>query len=445
MMGIYWSRPPGRTAIHGHAGMKKARGHTSIPQAPISSAFLCCQALVALGRTRPYAYSRAGLLACGSSRYRRPSRCQWHIACPFPDHSDEFARDFHPLPFSPGAMRPTPAVVFNFRLILYHKCVTFASPLNYFFCVAADCRRWGVSARQRLRPASGLLVGADQKHRCGGEVDLLLSRPYPLPHAVIGLHGHAQGRQGVHVPLRPVDPRQRHAAGDFLHAVEVVAHVQVLHPGAYAVGAVPLIGVTGLVVKQVAVPVGVEVHQQPAGLQHPAPFAVGPLRLGQVPGDVSGHHHVEAAVGEIQRLGVHLDKFDAPGQRAGIDPGLRQHGGRQVDGGHAIARLRQQYGKEAGAGAHLQDVNVARFASRKAGGDALRHGLPPQPALACGQLLPVHVGIARGPLGPVFAVFADDRRVHVVLAEIGFILYYRIQKTSRNPHGGIIAGGFTCF
>ena len=49
----------------------------------------------------------------------------------FPDDSDEFAQDFHLLPFSPDATRPTPDRVINLS-ILYHKRMIFATLYRFF-------------------------------------------------------------------------------------------------------------------------------------------------------------------------------------------------------------------------------------------------------------------------------------------------------------------------
>ena len=59
------------------------------------------------------AYRPAGLLARGSSRGGRLPISSGIPVRPLPAYSDEFARDFHPVPFSPDAARPTPACVFG--------------------------------------------------------------------------------------------------------------------------------------------------------------------------------------------------------------------------------------------------------------------------------------------------------------------------------------------
>ena len=70
-----------------------------------------------------------------------------------------------------------------------------------------------------------MLDSSDQKHRCGGEVELFLSRPYALPDLPVSFCFHAERREYIQVPLRTADVGERHAAGNVLHHVKVLADV----------------------------------------------------------------------------------------------------------------------------------------------------------------------------------------------------------------------------
>ena len=193
--------------------------------------------------------------------------------------------------------------------------------------------------------------------------------------------------------------------GDGLHGIHI-------RPGGFVPDIrggqlLPVLAVAqlGLLVPEIAVPVGVKVQQQSPGSQDPDPLAVGLLRIRQIPGQVSGHQHIEAVVREEKLLRVHSLKIDLPRQSPRVAPGLLQHGGGVVHGGHLIAHLGQDNGEESRAGAHIQHPDALRPSPRKPGGDPLPNGAAPHPLLVRGQLLLIHAGIARGPVGPIVDVF----------------------------------------
>ena len=102
--------------------------------------------------------------------------------------------------------------------------------------------------------------------------------------------------------------------------------------------------------------VRVEVQQHPAGLQHPEPLAIGPLRVRQRPGEVPADNGIEASVLIVQGLGVHLPERDVQPPLGRQGPGLLQHGGGQVHPLHPVSGLGQQHREKARPRSDIQNL-----------------------------------------------------------------------------------------
>ena len=145
--------------------------------------------------------------------------------------------------------------------------------------------------------------------------------------------------------------------------------------------------------------------------------------MGQVPGEIAGNHHVKAAVRERQILGVHLTEVYFVRQLARVLLRLGQHSGGEVDGGHPVARLREENREEAGTRPHLQNANVLPRRLGKSGVNLTAQlGAPIAPA-AVGKLALIGLGITGGALGPVAAVSFYDRMVGHNGSSFPFILF----------------------
>ena len=246
--------------------------------------------------------------------------------------------------------------------------------------------------------------------------------------------GKAQLQQGVHVPLRPVPPSQGQAAGNLFHPRGVGVSPVILHFQKPGVGPVPVVFPLLLLVHQIAVPVGVEVQQHPAGAQYPPPFPVGLHRVLQVPGEVAGHDHVEAAIGEGQGLGVHLTEVDPLRQGSCVVPGFREHLFGEVHRRHPIAPRRQDHGVETRPGAHVQHPRFLRAPLGEAGGEIVR----PDALPAALQVLFDHVGVGRGPLVPIGhdLLFQLVHAVFFLCFNIGLIYCKHPVMLPASPPGG---------
>ena len=176
-----------------------------------------------------------------------------------------------------------------------------------------------------------------------------------------------------------------------------------------AVGSIPVKSLPSSIVKQIGVPVGVEVQQQTARLQHPRPFGVGLFRARKIPSEIAADHNVKAPVRKAQSLCVHLHPLDLAGQGAGVLFCLFEHGGREIDRSHVMAQLTEKDSKEARPGADLQYAQLLRCSVRKLLCDLiLETGAPLLPLLGS-KLQLVDLRIAGGATGPVAFVFSFNR------------------------------------
>jgi len=89
---------------------KEPAGHTGVQQAPNSIGFDMLPGTRGMRRrSPPHTDGQVSWLADLHEQAAFPLPVAL-FARSFPGYSDEFARDLHPLPFSPDAWRPTPAV-----------------------------------------------------------------------------------------------------------------------------------------------------------------------------------------------------------------------------------------------------------------------------------------------------------------------------------------------
>ena len=114
-----------------------------------------------------------------------PSRFQWRRRLSLPVHSDEFARDSHPLPFSPD-MRPAPAV--KYKIVHpHHITIPHISQVgdrrSSRFNTLGKGREHGMECQRAVKKIRGGIQGGLQEGIWGmrGEVTI---------HRVIGLLGH---------------------------------------------------------------------------------------------------------------------------------------------------------------------------------------------------------------------------------------------------------------
>ena len=111
-------------------------------------------------------------------------------------------------------------------------------------------------------------------------------------------------------------------------------------------------------VEQITIPVRVKIQQQTARFQHPHPLGIGRIGMGEVPCEVPGNHHIEAAVRKGQLFSVHPAELDPFRQSPRVFQCLCQHGVRVVHGRHLVAQFRQDDGKKARPGSNLQNADV---------------------------------------------------------------------------------------
>ena len=140
-------------------------------------------------------------------------------------------------------------------------------------------------------------------------------------------------------------------------------------------------------VKEMAVPVGVEIQKLSAGLQDPLPFLVCLVRILQIPGQISGYRHVELIVRQFQLLGVHAHPTDPVRITACIFLRFTEHLLRVIHGCHLVARLRQNDGEKARAGADIQHSDILRIPVRELHFQCLK----PPVLLLCRQLLLIYL------------------------------------------------------
>ena len=151
-----------------------------------------------------------------------------------------------------------------------------------------------------------------QKHRRGTVVDPLLPGPYGPPDLRIRLHRHAQPLQHL-----PVPSGRRRADSGAWKAMASMAGISVPSVSLGTAALPDILPVLQIpfprrLVKEVIVPVGVEIQQDSARLQHSFPFPVRLFRMGKIPGKIPCDDHIEAAASQLQLFRVHLQEPDLP-------------------------------------------------------------------------------------------------------------------------------------
>src|SRR5262245_66348010 len=81
--------------------------------------------------------------------------------------------------------------------------------------------------------------------------------------------------------------------------------------------------------------------------------------MGERPEQVAADDQIEAAGAERELLGVALLEAHRDLALGGLAAGLGDHGGREVDAGHAMATRRELEGEKAGAAADVESVEPA--------------------------------------------------------------------------------------
>ena len=185
-------------------------------------------------------------------------------------------------------------------------------------------------------------------------------------------------------------------------------HVLVPHPLLGAVAAILVIGSLGFLVKQIGVPVGIEIQKQPARFQDAYPLGIGSVGMRQVPGQIAADDRVKAPVRKIERFRVHLHIVYFVCQYACVFPCLFQHGGREINGSHITAQLAQDYCKEARAGTDLQNPQFLHSAFRELPRQFFVQAVFPLLPLRSGKLQFADLGVACGAVRPVTSVFLKD-------------------------------------
>ena len=148
--------------------------------------------------------------------------------------------------------------------------------------------------------------------------------------------------------------------------------------------------------------VSVPRRDQPAGSAHPAHLPQRRDRVGQVLEHLVRVHHVERAVREVQVVhvpGVEPDVVQPSPLR--LLPGLRQHVGGRVDGGHVPAGHpgRQVRGDRARAAAHVEHARVRREPRQQVPRRVLRGAPAVRPQHAV--VMAVQVGVGARWHGPI--------------------------------------------
>ena len=134
---------------------------------------------------------------------------------------------------------------------------------------------------------------------------------------------------------RKLSHRQRER--DALHKPALIIAFIVLKAGLNGVFPVGLSFALFLLIKEIGIPVRVDVEHHAAVAQNAPPLAVGLHWIGQVPGQISRDDNVKLIVGEIELLRVHLEKAYPFGKLAGVAPCLLEHTVGNVYGRHVIA------------------------------------------------------------------------------------------------------------